>query len=103
MKKSVIILSVTLAVVAGILIGYVVTPKVHQQYVFPPPPGISSEPSAYGRAPGAAPAPEPAPPEAEPFLVANAPTAPSTEKVNPNVDIFSERQLEHSGKPRISI
>ena len=45
MKKPVIILSIALAIVVGILIGYVVIPKMHQQYVFPPPPTIPSEPS----------------------------------------------------------
>jgi len=44
MRKPIIILSVALAVVIGILIGYVVIPKVHQpQYVFPPPPSVPSE------------------------------------------------------------
>jgi len=45
MKKPIIILSVALAVVIGVLIGYVVIPKKGAEYVFPPPSHISPEPS----------------------------------------------------------
>ncbi len=56
MKKAAIILGIALAVVIGVVIGYMMTPR-HQQYYYPPPQTTPSE----SEAPEPTPAPTPIP------------------------------------------